>query len=186
MSVLRCMLTARRFIDIFCSMDLTKNFYFSRTFDITHSFQHNCLHSQSDETAGGDYSYMDMFVWNHFLLSTAFRKVSKQSPWVLPIIYGFIQQSKISVIGRTLLLTLIARRSRHFAGARFLKRGVNLEGYVANDVETEQIIIDASYAGRQHTQGRCTSFVQHRGSIPLYWSQETTNMAPKPPIQSES
>lgn len=27
-----------------------------------------------------------------------------------------------------------------------------------------------------------TSFVQHRGSIPLYWSQDVSNMAPKPPI----
>jgi hypothetical protein len=27
-----------------------------------------------------------------------------------------------------------------------------------------------------------TSFVQHRGSIPLYWSQDSSNMIPKPPI----
>ncbi|KAG5462573.1 MAG: SacI homology domain-containing protein [Olpidium bornovanus] len=30
---------------------------------------------------------------------------------------------------------------------------------------------------------RFTSFVQHRGSIPLFWSQDTANMAPKPPIE---
>ena len=32
---------------------------------------------------------------------------------------------EISVLGRNVVITLIARRSRHFAGARFLKRGVN-------------------------------------------------------------
>lgn len=33
--------------------------------------------------------------------------------------------SALSVTGRAVIVTLIARRSRHFAGARFLKRGVN-------------------------------------------------------------
>ena len=39
-----------------------------------------------------------------------------------------------------IFITLIARRSRHHAGARYLKRGVNDEGNVANEVETEQIV----------------------------------------------
>jgi hypothetical protein len=34
-------------------------------------------------------------------------------------------QSEINVFARTVYLTLIARRSRHFAGARFLTRGAN-------------------------------------------------------------
>jgi hypothetical protein len=34
---------------------------------------------------------------------------------------------EMSVFGRTVYITLIARRSRHFAGARFLKRGINDE-----------------------------------------------------------
>ena len=25
--------------------------------------------------------------------------------------------------------------------------------------------------------------IQYRGSIPVYWTQETTNMSPKPPIE---
>jgi hypothetical protein len=31
------------------------------------------------------------------------------------------------VLGRVIYVTLIARRSRHYAGARYLKRGVNEE-----------------------------------------------------------
>ena len=34
---------------------------------------------------------------------------------------------ELTVLGRIIFVTLIARRSRHFAGARYLKRGVNNE-----------------------------------------------------------
>lgn len=36
-------------------------------------------------------------------------------------------------------MILIARRSRHYAGTRYLKRGVNVHGKVANDCEIEQV-----------------------------------------------
>lgn len=35
--------------------------------------------------------------------------------------------SELTVLGRVIFITLIARRSRHHAGARYLKRGVNDE-----------------------------------------------------------
>jgi hypothetical protein len=35
--------------------------------------------------------------------------------------------TELTVLGRVIFVTLIARRSRHFAGARYLKRGVNDE-----------------------------------------------------------
>jgi len=34
-------------------------------------------------------------------------------------------------------LILISRRSRHNAGTRYIKRGINEQGFVANHVETE-------------------------------------------------
>lgn len=42
--------------------------------------------------------------------------------------------------GNVVEVTLIARRSRYFAGTRFLKRGINHQGNVANYVETEQLV----------------------------------------------
>lgn len=84
------------------------------------------------------------------------------------------------VFGRPVYLTLIARRSNKFAGTRFLKRGANCEGYVANEVETEQIAHDASVSSL--SGGHYTAFVQLRGSIPLHWSQDLSKMVPKPPI----
>ena len=39
-----------------------------------------------------------------------------------------------------LRLTLLSRRSSRFAGTRYRRRGVDVNGYVANEVETEQIV----------------------------------------------
>ena len=50
---------------------------------------------------------------------------------------------ELTVLGRVIFVTLIARRSRHYAGVRYLKRGVNDEGNVANEVETEQVVSEA-------------------------------------------
>ena len=44
-------------------------------------------------------------------------------------------------------MTLIARRSRHFAGTRYRKRGVSDTGRVANEVEVEQVV-DAGFDWR--------------------------------------
>ena len=43
------------------------------------------------------------------------------------------------VNGHEVSITLLARRSRHHAGTRYLKRGANTNGDVANDVEIEQV-----------------------------------------------
>ncbi|XP_004348141.1 sac domain-containing inositol phosphatase 3 [Capsaspora owczarzaki ATCC 30864] len=122
--------------------------------------------------------FNDMFVWNHHLLQQLQRHASRD--WILPIIHGFIAQSSIYVYGHQVYVTLIARRSRHFAGTRFLKRGANEHGMVANDVESEQITFDTTTLA--HDSGKFTSFVQMRGSIPLFWSQDNSGMIPKPPI----
>lgn len=65
-----------------------------------------------------------------------------------------------------------------FSYSRFLKRGVNEEGCVANDVETEQIVISDVPDGST----QISSVVQHRGSIPLFWSQQTSRFNVKPDI----
>jgi hypothetical protein len=193
-----------RYISTFQNIDLAKNFYFSYTYDITNSLQNNLTQpplskppsrrteaeekSTKEEEEEGGLLHNDMFVWNHYLLSSGFKNLNSKSGWILPLIYGFVDQAKISVFGRNIVVTLIARRSRYFAGARFLKRGVNDKGFVANDVESEQIVTDmatTSFHSTDYLFGnpRYTSYVQHRGSIPLIWSQDTTNMSPKPPIE---
>jgi len=48
--------------------------------------------------------------------------------WVHPLIHGFFGQSSLTMHGRQFRITVIARRSRYFAGTRYLKRGVNMQG----------------------------------------------------------
>lgn len=98
-------------------------------------------------------------------------------------------RTELTVLGRVVFVTLIARRSRHFAGARYLKRGVNDEGNVANEVETEQIVSEALttpfyFPSPRRPSPNYTSYVQYRGSIPIYWTQDPNSMSPKPPIES--
>ncbi|KAL9969462.1 hypothetical protein ACROYT_G021682 [Oculina patagonica] len=119
------------------------------------------------------------FVWNRYLLHGFEGAVHPD--WILHIVNGFVGQSDICVYGRPIYVTLIARRSKEFAGTRFLKRGANDEGSVANEVETEQIVHDASVLSFK--SGRFTSYVQLRGSVPSFWSQEVKQvMVPKPQI----
>lgn len=59
-------------------------------------------------------------------------------------------------------------RSSKYAGTRFLKRGANFQGDVANEVETEQIVHDSGLSS--FNNGHFTSFVQMRGSIPGIFS----------------
>ncbi|KAH9498506.1 phosphatidylinositol-3,5-bisphosphate 5-phosphatase [Bulinus truncatus] len=117
------------------------------------------------------------YVWNNHLLKGFEGQV--HSDWILYIVHGFIGQSNICVFGKSFYLTLVGRRSNQFAGTRFLKRGANHEGYVANEIETEQIVQDTSVTFLGH--GKVTSYVQHRGSVPLFWSQDISKMV-KPPI----
>jgi hypothetical protein len=55
------------------------------------------------------------------------------------------------------------------------------QGSVANEVETEQIVYDTSVTDLH--KSKIASFVQMRGSIPVYWSQDISKMVPKPVIQ---
>ena len=82
----------------------------------------------------------EYFVWNSYLLEEMVGALGTlASPWITPIIHGYFAQRTL-VLDNRLRMTLIARRSRHFAGPRYLRRGADIQGRVANEVETEQIV----------------------------------------------
>ncbi|KAJ4465875.1 inositol polyphosphate phosphatase [Lentinula lateritia] len=60
-------------------------------------------------------------------------------------------------------LSLISRLGWKRAGTRFNTRGVDDDGNCANFVETETL-----FGTDQH----CTSYVQARGSVPVFWEQQ--------------
>jgi hypothetical protein len=85
--------------------------------------------------------------------------------------------------GLVFAVTIIARRNRNFAGTRYLKRGISDEGHVANDVETEQILeeLTSSCADKP----LISSYIHIRGSVPIYWYQETTTLNIKPEVRGK-
>lgn len=202
-----------RFLRAFNRIDLSSNFYFSYSYDLSHTLQYNLapvrpsriipevrkiVHRNSEgrvkycekttspedeqKTAKPMPHYLiknkthGRFVWNSHLLDIP----GLHDDWKLHLIHGFVAQANISIYGKPIYITLVARRSRRYCGTRFLKRGLNLDGDVANEVETEQIVHDGSVSN--FSTGSFTSFVQIRGSLPDRWSQDTTKIVAKPPI----
>ncbi|XP_010520516.1 PREDICTED: phosphoinositide phosphatase SAC3-like isoform X2 [Tarenaya hassleriana] len=162
-----------RYKKLLCMVELTKDFFFSYSYNIMRSLQKNICDYET-----GHVLYEKMFVWNEFL-TRGIRNHLKNTLWTVALVYGFFKQVTLSESERNFKLTLIARRSRHNAGTRYLKRGVNENGNVANDVETEQIVSeDVAEGSPMHI----SSVVQNRGSIPLFWSQETSRLNLKPDI----
>jgi hypothetical protein len=80
---------------------------------------------------------------------------------------------------RTFLLTLISRRSVKRPGLRYLRRGVDDDGNTANNVETEQILSSVDWS----PSSKIYSFMQLRGSIPVFFSQSPYSFKPVPQLQ---
>ncbi|XP_052751228.1 phosphatidylinositide phosphatase SAC2 isoform X4 [Galleria mellonella] len=184
--------------------DDSDSFYYSRTLDITNSLQRQYEIEKMLESEENSKPVMDItrwwkhvddrFFWNKYMLKDI---ISLGSPecdeWVLPIIQGYVHLSQIAVepadvnplnteslsnsnsCDETFTLGLISRRSRYQAGTRYNRRGIEPEGKVANYVETEQIvsIICSDSVHR-------ASFVQVRGSVPIFWSQPDYKFRPPP------
>lgn len=197
-----------RHVRAFNNIGLSSNFYFSYSYDITRTLQYNLSPvrgskffeddkltrlSQRDEDSESDSrpasssrqklpailvktKPSSRFVWNSHLIDFD----GLHDDWKIYLMHGFVAQANICVYGKPVYVTLIARRSRKFCGTRFLKRGLNLEGDVANEVESEQIVHDASVS--DFSIGHYTSFVQMRGSVPDCWSQDTAKIVAKPQI----
>ncbi|KAF8114273.1 hypothetical protein N665_0039s0037 [Sinapis alba] len=163
----------RRYKKLLNMVDLSKNFYFSNTYHLMYSLQKNICNTER-----GKIHDDTMFVWNKYL-THGIRRILQNTVWTVSLVYGFFQQTKCLVSDEEFILTVIARRSRHYAGTRYLRRGVNDEGSVANEVEIEQIVTKEVPEDQKIPM---TSVVQMRGSIPLFWSQEASVLNPQPDI----
>ena len=86
-----------RFIGILNNLDLSRSFYFSYSYDITHTLQHNILRErQAMKQGNADTSlkhWNSMFVWNHHLLDPATKALRDICDWCLPIVHGFVDQA---------------------------------------------------------------------------------------------
>lgn len=159
-----------QFLKLIHSVFKTRSFYFcSGGYEATHTVQRIYDLQQDSSAPTSHWDRADeRLMWNAHLLSDFTESgLAEASAWVTPMINGFVgYRPHISFGGSSADLLLISRRSRHRQGTRFNRRGIDTEGDVANFVETEQILM--------HDDGRVSSSVQVRGSIPVYWSQDPT------------
>ena len=85
------------------------------------------------------------------------------SQWLLKVTCGSVEIRTVYAGHRQFKASIFSRLSCERAGTRFNVRGANDEGHVANFVETEQLIYG--------DQGDLSSFLQTRGSVPIFWEQ---------------
>ncbi|XP_042041995.1 phosphoinositide phosphatase SAC6-like [Salvia splendens] len=100
------------------------------------------------------------FLWNNYMLEVLID--NKLDPYLLPVIQGSFQNIQAAIGKEILDVALIARRCTRRTGTRMWRRGADSDGFVANFVETEQII---------QINGHTASFIQVRGSMPFLWDQ---------------
>lgn len=85
-----------RFLGILANLDLSRSFYFSYSYDITHTLQHNIMRERTALTKDLPYprapDYNSMFVWNSYLLQPA-SCLKSMYDWCIPIIHGYVDQS---------------------------------------------------------------------------------------------
>jgi SacI homology domain len=105
------------------------------------------------------------------------------SSWSLRTVYGFVGTQALrfasnEISGGQFNLTLVSRRSRRRAGTRYITRGVDALGDVANFVETEQVVWTESCPEVY------SAFVVIRGSVPVFWRQTNGIARPSPELDS--
>ncbi|KAH9868748.1 hypothetical protein J1614_007820 [Plenodomus biglobosus] len=179
----------------------TSPLYFSYSFDITNTFQRQAhLDPSTPLWKRAD----DRFYWNRFVSSDLIdfrgglsggygRHSSGQQPgadpYILPVMYGMLEIKNTSIKGTPLTFILITRRSRLKAGTRYFSRGIDESGNVSNFNETEQTIIlndsasggPGGFGSNQNAaaasagkETQVLSYVQTRGSVPVYWAEINT------------
>ncbi|XP_030096830.2 phosphatidylinositide phosphatase SAC2 [Serinus canaria] len=171
------------------------SFYYSLSYDLTNSVQRQSACEKTNLPLWRKVD--DRFFWNKHMIEDLISIDNAEVDfWIIPIIQGFVQIEELVVnysespdddksspetppqesscvddIHPTFLVALISRRSRHRAGMRYKRRGVDKNGNVANYVETEQLI---------HVHNHTLSYIQTRGSVPVFWSQVGYRYNPRP------
>ena len=156
------------------------NFYFSYEYDMTLSAQEFHQPNSLGKSPPGEsvrkslwYTYDNRFFWNRYLLrdltrikenlDDGFQEDIDRTHILVLIMQGFVEIYERDLgNGRILQCGVLSRLSCERAGTRFLTRGIDDEGNVANFVETEQLLV---------LDDMLFSFVQVRGSVPTFWEQ---------------
>ena len=113
------------------------------------------------------------FLWNRKLIQTLVPNLGDiewLNLFVAPLMQGFALTRSFSEEGIKHTVSVISRRSTAQAGTRYNARGIDDDGNVAIFTETECIV--TSSVGADGAE--LFSFVQIRGSVPVFWSQSNS------------
>eukprot|EP00347_Sterkiella_histriomuscorum_P019346 403341994 len=123
--------------------------------------------------------YQEHFAFNQTMLKNL--EQDQFCPFRIPVIYGnvYIKPGRV-YSDKFANFYLISRKDCRRLGRRFMSRGIDKDGNTSNFVETERII--ALYDDELQSQIRLISYVQTRGSIPLFWTSKPT-MKWSPPLK---
>lgn len=150
----------------------TGDFFYSNELDITKDFKYengDFTVSNADEPP------------NSFCFNANISKNLCDTVLTIPIIQGFVNAIDLPLLQgdteKSGQLLLISKRSTHRAGSRYLRRGIDDNGDVANFVATSQIVIvDQVLEGNS----LFAKFDILRGSIPIFFQQNPANLKPVP------
>ena len=152
-----------KYLELLNNSFVQHQFFYSLTYELTHTQQRMSKFSQHDMMDPMWSRAENIFFWNRDLLEDLIS--SQADDWIVPFMSAYIEfqpNCKMDDDTGAFGLLFISRRGKSRQGCRFTKRGIDENGNVANYVETEQIAL--------FQNGKITSFVQIRGSIPLLWS----------------
>ncbi|KAJ1657520.1 Inositol-1,4,5-trisphosphate 5-phosphatase 1 [Dispira simplex] len=146
------------------------SFFFSPTYDLTRNLQ---SHFTDSSPFHSEYPYDPKYLWNKFMLKPLLRFRQSLEPvhrrflddtaLLVPLIQGYVGSVPMPYVTEGYgHLCIISRSCSGRTGARYLTRGLDDMGNVANEVETEVMCL------LNHT---CYSFLILRGSVPVFWEQ---------------
>ena len=140
--------------------------YYSDTIDLSIAFRKykNQINDMNLNSYIFPYSIAP-FVWNYSIAKIFDFK--GMNNFIYPVINGYFGTNNLDEYSEDLCYYLIARKDNRRSGMRFLIRGADSIGNVANFVESEEIILY-----KENTIQNIITYEQIRGSIPLMWTQE--------------
>ncbi|CAI5760382.1 unnamed protein product [Candida verbasci] len=146
------------------------SFYYSNDFDLTSLLQNRGFEDSINH-------YQPQYMWNSFLMDELIQFKSNldnhnqlimdDNKFLTTVIRGF---AKTVSLGKSTSITIISKQSWKRAGTRYITRGIDDNGNVANFVETEFIYTNKSFI---------YSYTQIRGSVPTFWEQDSSLINPK-------
>ncbi|KAF9427532.1 hypothetical protein BGZ94_004735 [Podila epigama] len=176
----------KRIIREICSL-LGTGFYFATEFNLLSSMQKRSgMMAGASAAASASRKYSRTvplwqqvdrrFWWNEYLQKELL--AIEANGFILPVMQGYVETEPCEIEEQAFEFTLISRRSKDRSGLRYQRRGIDEQGNTANFVETEQLLRIV-----RNDSDHQVSFVQTRGSIPLFWSQSPYRLKPIPVME---